>query len=79
MPIYDYRCESCGEHREVLMDKPEERAIMCLCGAWMKKIISRPGLLRPDGASHPNSPDEVERRRKEPEYRKSKIQPTKRR
>ena len=73
MPIYEYKCSICPEYREVIHGVEEEREVKCLCGRMMQRVVSRPGLLKPHGAVHPNEPDEVERRRKEKDYRISKT------
>lgn len=44
MPIYEYKCEKCGEIYEVaqkLDEKPLEKCLKQDCGGLVKKIISK--------------------------------------
>jgi putative FmdB family regulatory protein len=55
MPLYEYRCESCGEKEEKLegFSAPEEHACE-LCGApsGMKRLISISGFSLAGGGWH---------------------------
>jgi putative FmdB family regulatory protein len=49
MPIYDYKCQECGEVVELLMSVPGDSEIpVCPhCGSHnMEKLVSAPSLLR---------------------------------
>ena len=42
MPIYEYRCESCGEELELFRSITDNNNPSCKsCGGSMKKLISR--------------------------------------
>jgi putative FmdB family regulatory protein len=42
MPIYEYRCESCGEELELFRSIADQSSPCCKsCGGSMKKLISR--------------------------------------
>jgi len=47
MPIYEYRCKSCGSVTEFLMGMGEDTAVVCAhCGSRdMEKIISAASFL----------------------------------
>jgi putative FmdB family regulatory protein len=48
MPIYEYRCESCGKAVERLCSLSEaDAAVVCPdCGKKMKRLMSAPGGIR---------------------------------
>ena len=42
MPIYEYRCENCGEELELFRSITDKGSLSCKsCGGSMKKLISR--------------------------------------
>jgi putative FmdB family regulatory protein len=41
MPIYDYKCEKCGETREVLVRMDSQDIQICDCGQEMVKQVSK--------------------------------------
>lgn len=46
MPIYDYKCEKCGNCFEVIRGINEEFEIKCnLCGGKTKKIYHPAGII----------------------------------
>lgn len=45
MPLYEYRCESCGEQTEVVRKFSDEPLTVCSsCGGTLKKLISSPAI-----------------------------------
>jgi len=45
MPIYEYRCEQCGELSEVFLKSREPEPTTCpTCGGKLRKIISQSGF-----------------------------------
>lgn len=44
MPLYEYRCSSCGETIEVLQRSGDPPAECARCGGQMLKVISAPAL-----------------------------------
>ncbi|MGE5236236.1 MAG: FmdB family zinc ribbon protein [Acidobacteriota bacterium] len=45
MPLYEYRCTSCGEHLEALQHLDEPRLVECPnCGGKLERLISAPAL-----------------------------------
>jgi putative FmdB family regulatory protein len=45
MPLYEYRCERCGERIEVLQHFGEAPLTECArCGGHLEKLISAPAL-----------------------------------
>lgn len=48
MPLYDYKCPSCGSEKEVqhMMSEIGKVEIICeSCGTQMKKMLSAPTLI----------------------------------
>lgn len=47
MPLYDYKCSTCGRGREVTLKLSElDRMVECLnCGGWMNRMVSAPRVL----------------------------------
>lgn len=41
MPLYDYRCEQCGEQREQLraMEARDAETHVCSCGGVLRRVI----------------------------------------
>jgi putative FmdB family regulatory protein len=49
MPLYDYRCSSCGDFREFQPMKESSAARGCpICGALSERLISTPFLAGTD-------------------------------
>ena len=45
MPLYEYRCRSCGERTEVLQHLDEAPMAVCpRCGGAVEKMLSAPAL-----------------------------------
>jgi putative FmdB family regulatory protein len=45
MPLYEYRCTSCGEHLEALQHLDEPKLVECpKCGGKLERLISAPAL-----------------------------------
>ncbi|MFL6194215.1 MAG: FmdB family zinc ribbon protein [Thermoanaerobaculia bacterium] len=45
MPLYEYKCQSCGKTSEVLQRLDEAPITACpLCGGEVKKLISSPAV-----------------------------------
>ncbi len=45
MPIYEYRCEACGETTEVIQRLDEPPLEICpRCGGALKKLLSAPAF-----------------------------------
>jgi len=45
MPIYEYRCEACGETTEVIQRLDEAPLEICpRCGGALKKLLSAPAF-----------------------------------
>ena len=45
MPIYEYKCDACGEDIEVLRKSGDEKPETCpKCRALMRKILSSPAI-----------------------------------
>jgi putative FmdB family regulatory protein len=45
MPLYEYRCQSCGERTEVLQHVGDAPLSQCpKCGGAMEKLVSAPAL-----------------------------------
>ncbi len=46
MPIYEYGCQKCGKHHEVMQKITEEPLTVCpVCGGEMKKKISNTSFV----------------------------------
>ena len=57
MPIYDFRCQECGEVSEFLVANfSDSRTLACLsCGSQnLERLISAPSLLK-NGANAPGT------------------------
>lgn len=47
MPIYEYKCEKCGNDYTILKSILDYKdSVMCDCGNWAKKVPSVPGYRR---------------------------------
>lgn len=45
MPLYEYRCQSCGRTREVLQKMSDAPLTVCEdCGGEMKRLVSAPAV-----------------------------------
>jgi len=45
MPLYEYRCEACGELTEVIQRHGDPPLAVCpLCGGPLKKLLSAPAF-----------------------------------
>ena len=45
MPIYEYKCQSCGQHIEVMQRMSDDPLTTCeSCGGELKKQISAPAF-----------------------------------
>lgn len=55
MPLYDYRCASCGDFREIRPMKESGASHACpICGALSPRVLSPPFLAGKDsGGSQP--------------------------
>jgi putative FmdB family regulatory protein len=47
MPIYQYRCRTCGELRDEWHKHEEVVFMHCQCGDRMDRIISAPNVIMP--------------------------------
>ena len=46
MPIYEYKCESCRKHHEIMQKITEKPLTICPgCGGKMKKLISNTSFV----------------------------------
>lgn len=53
MPLFEYRCQACGDIREVLLRGAESEPSACPCGGALARLISSPAdLKRVDGFFH---------------------------
>ncbi len=53
MPLFDYRCGSCGAVREHLVRPPSEEPSSCPCGGPLERLAPTPAdLKRHDGFYH---------------------------
>jgi putative FmdB family regulatory protein len=58
MPVYEYRCDSCGKVVEILQRSytQKESPVCPHCGATeMRKLISSPGSIVMGGSSRPGA------------------------
>lgn len=45
MPLYEYRCQSCGRNQEVLQKMSDPPLKVCeVCGGEMKRLVSAPAV-----------------------------------
>ncbi len=45
MPIYEYKCDVCGECLEVICKAGDQKPQVCpKCGAAMRKVLSSPAI-----------------------------------
>jgi len=51
MPIYDYRCGTCGANTELM--RPVNATVEC-CGIAMEKLPSSPSMIRIKGEGYPS-------------------------
>jgi putative FmdB family regulatory protein len=54
MPIYEYKCQACGEFAEILVRTPgEAQKVRCpACDSPdLTRLVSRPALIRSQGSS----------------------------
>ena len=50
MPIYEYRCKSCGRHVEIIQKVGERPRRKCeSCGGRLEKLVSRTAFLLKGG------------------------------
>lgn len=66
MPIYEYKCHDCGRIFELLVrGEAQTEAARCkhCAGDRLKRLISRPGLVRSQGAGEAGQLRPVEPRR----------------
>lgn len=46
MPTYEYACQDCGEHLEVVQSFKEEALTVCgACGGRLRKVFSAAGII----------------------------------
>jgi putative FmdB family regulatory protein len=46
MPTYEYRCQACGEHLEVVQSFADEPLTTCgKCGGTLRKVFSPVGVV----------------------------------
>ncbi|HWH33008.1 MAG TPA: FmdB family zinc ribbon protein [Egibacteraceae bacterium] len=46
MPTYEYACQDCGEHLEVVQSFKEEPLSTCgACGGRLRKVFSAAGII----------------------------------
>jgi len=66
MPVYEYKCESCGNvHQKIRHAEVRKNDSKCQCGGMAKFVMSRPGRFqrgsgwasRMGGASMPGEVD----------------------
>ena len=57
MPLFDYRCERCGEQREVLVRAVEADAPACpACGCGMERQLARVAVQTKGAAASCGAP-----------------------
>ena len=64
MPLYEYKCDQCGERTEILQTMQESPRTQCpKCGGTVKKLFSAPaiqfrgsGFYKTDYASKSSAP-----------------------
>lgn len=66
MPVYEFRCEKCGDEQERLLPaKFRDKGYRCACGGTYRRTLSIPAK-RTDGiysyAPDIGDPDKLERR-----------------
>lgn len=45
MPLYEYRCQTCGRNQEVLQKMSDPPLKVCeVCGGEMKRLVSAPAV-----------------------------------
>lgn len=50
MPIYEYQCQACGEHEEVMQKISDPPKATCeKCGGALEKVISPSGFILKGG------------------------------
>jgi putative FmdB family regulatory protein len=55
MPLYEYKCESCGKQRELLQKHGDPAPVCSTCSEEMKKMISTTSFsLQGDGWAKDN-------------------------
>lgn len=52
MPIYEFKCDRCGQQKEVLVFFQEEMPCCGKCQGPMTKLLSAPALFKISGSSH---------------------------
>jgi len=46
MPLYEYECEKCGNHIEIIHGVDEKGPERCAkCGSKLKRVLGVPGLI----------------------------------
>lgn len=52
MPIYEYKCNQCGEISEILLKSMNAKAVCPMCDSSdLTKLISEPGAVMAKGSS----------------------------
>jgi putative FmdB family regulatory protein len=53
MPIYEYKCDKCGEISEIFQKKSGQKNVICQhCGSnHIQRIVSIPGVVKVTGPS----------------------------
>lgn len=66
MPIYEYVCEKCGAHLEVLQKMTDKPLTRCKsCGGRLERIISQSGFILKGSGWYVTDYARKERREKE--------------
>ncbi|HLP57176.1 MAG TPA: zinc ribbon domain-containing protein [Candidatus Deferrimicrobium sp.] len=56
MPIYEYRCNRCGEASEILLKNVNAKAVCPMCDSSdLTKLISEPGAVMAKGSASSSS------------------------
>jgi putative FmdB family regulatory protein len=79
MPIYEYKCESCRKHHEIMQKITEKPLSICpSCGGKMKKMISNTSfVLKGSGWYATDYAGKTEKGSKEGSEKKEKKGPKK--
>jgi putative FmdB family regulatory protein len=79
MPIYEYKCASCGKHHEIMQKITEKPLAICpSCGGKMKKMISNTSfVLKGSGWYVTDYADKTRKGAKEGSEKKEKKEPKK--
>lgn len=58
MPIYEYRCNRCGEISEILLKSMNAKAVCPMCDSGdLTKLISEPAAVMAKGSSSSSTDD----------------------